>query len=119
MPEQLEMGVERAIALVLRYGALISTLVMAAGIGLGLFKGFPSLVYGRLSARPSFILPRLIRLDPITIVEVGVLLLLTTPIARIVVAVVGFALQRDLKYVLISLGVLAVVLLSISFAIEA
>lgn len=109
---------ERGIAVVLRYGALISTLIMAAGTALAVFRGN----IGRSPAYP-FIRPRellsdLLLLDPLAVTELGVLLLLFTPIARIVIAVIGFAAERDLKYVLISLGVLAVVLLSISFAIE-
>lgn len=109
----------RAIVVVLRYGSLLGTLVMAAGVVLALVRGTP---VGPGDSRPihfDLLLWRLLRLEPLAIIESGVLMLLFTPIARIVAAVIGFALERDLKYVLISLGVLAVVLLSISFAIEA
>lgn len=110
---------ERAITLVLRYGALLSTLVMAAGIVLAVARG----TFGQAATchpiRLDVLFSNLLRLDPLAVTEFGVLLLLFTPIARIVVAILGFAMERDWKYVLISLGVLAVVLLSISFAIEA
>jgi uncharacterized membrane protein len=48
--------------------------------------------------------------DPSAIVQLGVLLLIATPIARVVFAVIGFAIERDRLYVLISLIVLAVLI---------
>jgi uncharacterized membrane protein len=110
---------EHAISVVLRYGAIVSTLIMAAGVVLAMFRGSLGASSAYRLIHPRDLLPPLLRLEPVAIVETGILLLLFTPIARIVVAVIGFALERDLKYVLISLGVLAIVLLSISFAIEA
>lgn len=114
---------EHAIALVLRYGSLLATVIMAVGLGL-------LLVRGGLSAMPQFhrprahriavaaLAPELVKFNPAAMIELGILLLLLTPIFRILVAIVTFALERDYKYVLVSVGVLAVVLLSISFAIE-
>ena len=110
---------EHAISIVLRYGAIISTLIMAAGVALAMFRGSLGMSSAYHPIHPRDLFPHLLRLEPVAIIESGILLLLFTPIARIVVAVIGFALERDLKYVLISLGVLAIVLLSISFAIEA
>lgn len=109
---------ERAIALVLRYGSLVSTLIIALGLGSMLLRGPGTSLATYHRVRLSMLLSNLVRFDPGALTEFGVLLLLFTPIFRIVVAAVSFALERDLKYVLISLGVLAVVLLSISFAVE-
>ena len=47
----------------------------------------------------------------------GALLLLATPVVRIVVALVMFARDRDWRYVWISLGVLAIVLASSWFGV--
>jgi uncharacterized protein len=110
---------EKAIATVLRYGALISTLIMAAGVALAVFRGRLGMSSAYTLIHPRDLFPPLLRLDPVAVIEFGIVTLLFTPIARIVAAIIGFALERDLKYVLISLGVLAVVLLSITFAIEA
>ncbi len=106
-----------AIALTLRYGALTSTLVMALGVGLLLLHGpLPSLTAAPSSARGlSWI--ELRRLEPEAVIRAGILLLLLTPVFRIVVAAVGFALERDFRYLLVSLGVLGVVLASIGFAV--
>jgi hypothetical protein len=46
----------------------------------------------------------------------GILLLLLTPVFRVVLATINFALESDGKYVLISLGVLAIVLLGIGYS---
>ncbi len=51
--------------------------------------------------------------DPAAVIQVGVLLLIATPIARVVFAVVGFALERDRFYVAVSLAVLAVLMASL------
>lgn len=51
--------------------------------------------------------------DGAAIVQLGLLLLIATPIARVVFAVVGFAVERDRLYVAISLVVLAVLMLGL------
>jgi uncharacterized protein len=108
----------RAIVIVLKYGSLFATLVMALGIAMLLARGAHIAPETSHPISLGVLLSRLLRLEPLAVLEAGILLLLFTPIARIVVAIIGFAMERDLKFVLISLGVLAVVVLSISFAIE-
>lgn len=44
------------------------------------------------------------------LIQLGLLLLIATPVARVVLSVAVFALQRDRRYVLITLVVLAVLL---------
>jgi uncharacterized membrane protein len=57
---------------------------------------------------------RLLRLgDPAAVIQVGVLLLIATPIARVVFAMAGFALVRDRLYTAVSLTVLAVLMISL------
>lgn len=46
------------------------------------------------------------------ITAAGMIILLATPVLRIVVAGVQFLRERDLKYVFISLGVLGIVMLA-------
>ena len=109
---------ERAIAIVLRYGSLISTVIMAVGLGLALVAGRTHALAPYERVDLSLLLGNLVRFDPPAITALGLLLLLLTPIFRIVVAAISFALERDLKYFLISLGVLGVVLISIRLAME-
>jgi uncharacterized membrane protein len=51
--------------------------------------------------------------EPAAIVQLGILLLIATPVARVVFAVIGFAMERDRLYVVISLIVLAVLTFSL------
>ena len=51
--------------------------------------------------------------DPAAIIQLGVLLLIATPVARVVFAVIGFALERDRLYVVVSTIVLAILAFSL------
>ena len=52
------------------------------------------------------------------IATAGLLVLLATPMLRIVVACVQFFRERDLKYALVSLGVLSIVVLAYFLGIQ-
>lgn len=48
--------------------------------------------------------------EPAAIIELAVLLLIATPIARVVFALIAFSIERDKLYILVSTVVLAVLL---------
>jgi uncharacterized membrane protein len=48
--------------------------------------------------------------DPAAIIQLAVLLLIATPVARVVFALISFAIERDKLYVAVSLVVLMVLL---------
>lgn len=48
--------------------------------------------------------------DPAAIIQLAVLLLIATPVARVVFALVAFAIERDKLYMVVSAAVLAVLL---------
>lgn len=52
------------------------------------------------------------------IAAAGLLVLLATPVLRIVVACIQFFRERDLKYALVSLGVLGIVILAYFLGIQ-
>lgn len=54
-----------------------------------------------------------ISLDPAGLIQLGLLLLIATPVARVVFSVVGFAMERDWMYVAFTLIVLATLLYSL------
>ena len=112
---------DRVIGNLLRAGVLIAAAVVLAGgivylIHHGaaspayrIFRGEPSnlrsvggIVSGALAGRGR------------GLIQLGLLLLIATPVARVAFSVVGFALQRDRKYVIITLIVLGVLLFSLS-----
>ena len=96
MSEVREPGFDRIVALVLRVGAFSCFFVMLAGLIVGLF------VHGRI---------------PLGIERAGVLLMLATPVVRVIVACFLFFRERDWKYGWISLGVLVILMLGSLFGI--
>jgi uncharacterized membrane protein len=87
---------DRVVAMVLRVGAFSCFFVMLAGLLFGLFVGGP------ISA---------------DIERAGVLLMLATPVVRVLVAGILFLREKDWKYGAISFGVLAILLLGAVFGI--
>jgi uncharacterized membrane protein len=96
MSEMREPKFDRIVALVLRVGAFGCFFVMLTGLICGAFGA------GRISA---------------DIELAGVLLMLATPVVRVVVACFLFFQEKDWKYGWISLGVLVILLLGSVFGI--
>jgi uncharacterized membrane protein len=88
---------------------------MALGIALAAFiRGEPRMSPQTLTL--GSLIMKAFEFDPLAVTQVGILLLLMTPVFRILVAIAAFAFERDLRYLLISSGVLLIVLGSIAFA---
>ena len=112
--------IEETVGNLLRVGLLIATVVVAAGavIYLARHGGEPT-VYRIFHGEP----PDLRGVAGIVdvaldwrgrgLIQLGLLLLLATPVARVVFSVVAFALQEDWFYVGVTAVVLAVLLYSI------
>jgi uncharacterized membrane protein len=107
----LQVGVFLASAVVLVGGVLYVWTHFGRSVDYRTFVGEPS---DLRSVKGLFRL--LMAGDPAAVIQVGVLLLIATPIARVVFAVVGFALERDRFYVAVSLAVLAVLMASLLFS---
>lgn len=54
-------------------------------------------------------------LEPRSIIMLGLLILIATPVARVVMCVVGFLMERDRLYVVVSSIVLVILLYSLFF----
>jgi uncharacterized membrane protein len=52
--------------------------------------------------------------DASAVIQIGILLLIATPVARVAFGVIGFAIERDRLYTIVSLTVLAILLFSLS-----
>jgi len=96
MSQVREPAFDSAVALVLRAGAFGCFFIMLAGLIDGLF------MTGHI---------------PVDIERAGVLLMLATPIVRVVVACFLFFREKDWKYGWISLGVLVILMLGSVFGI--
>lgn len=111
------------ISSVLRYGVVLSAILVLLGVSI-LFVHQPSGFPGSLSQlvsendyRPTLSASQLFAgvaaANPIYLIELGLVVLLLTPVTRVAASVVMFALQRDRAYVLITLVVLTILLLSV------
>lgn len=113
--------VEVAIANLLRTGVLLSAAIVLFGGAVYLtrhggapaeyrvFRGEPNDL-----RHPVRIFQSAIGLHGRGIIQLGLLLLIGTPIARVAFAIFGFAAERDRMYVVISSIVLAVLLYSLT-----
>jgi uncharacterized membrane protein len=96
MSQVREPDFDRVVAWVLRMGAFGCFFIMLAGLLVGIF------VHGRI---------------PEGIERAGVLLMLATPVVRVLVAGILFLREKDWKYGAISFGVLTILLLGALFGI--
>ena len=96
MSQLREPAFDRAVALVLRTGAFGCFFIMLIGLIVSLF------LKGSI---------------PLHIERTGVLLMLATPVVRVIVACFLFFREKDNKYGWISLGVLVILMLGAAFGI--
>jgi uncharacterized membrane protein len=106
------------VSYVLAIGVTVSATVIALGFALAIAFGWRTSLTGAapgpadladFAAMPSGVLA----LRPAAITQLGLALLLATPVVRVAASVVGFALEEDRLYVVVTLMVLAVLLGSI------
>ena len=116
--------VEILIGQVLRAGVLLSCFVALVGLGIYLFHHAAATpnyhvfhsVYAPLRSVYQ-VVPHAFQGHPMAIIQLGVLLLIATPVARVAFLVGAFALEGDRMYVVVSGLVLVILLGSILFAI--
>src|SRR5579885_307843 len=111
--------IETIIASLLRAGVAIAMIVVLAGgiayvrrhgsarTDLHSFHGEPASLRSVLAIGRDAFRPR-----SLAVIQLGLLLLILTPIARVVLSVFAFALERDWLYVGVTLLVLALLLYS-------
>lgn len=56
-------------------------------------------------------------LAPYIFLYAGILLLMITPLARVIITLIGFATERDWNFVLVSFFILCVIIVSITYSI--
>ncbi|HEV2215275.1 MAG TPA: DUF1634 domain-containing protein [Terracidiphilus sp.] len=111
---------ENIIGNLLRAGVLLAAAIVLSGGVLYLLRFHAQPVHygtfhpGGADTRTfAGILNSAFRGNSLGLMQFGLLLLIATPVARVVMAVAGFALERDRMYVLVSLIVLGVLLFSL------
>jgi uncharacterized membrane protein len=119
-PRVTDAGIERVVSVLLRTGVLIAaSVVFAGGIYYLTRHGGEPANYRHFTGQPSIdrivteIVEGALALRARSVIQLGILLLIATPIARVAVSLVAFVLERDRTYVAITALVLAVLLISL------
>ncbi|MFL6350539.1 MAG: DUF1634 domain-containing protein [Bryobacteraceae bacterium] len=115
-----DVSIERMVSALLRTGVVISGLVVFCG---GIYylarHGHENAGHGTFHAEPSIdrilgqIVAGAVGLRARSIIQLGLVLLIATPIARVAFSLVAFALERDRTYVVITSVVLTILLYSL------
>lgn len=113
-PDQRLRQAELIISHVLRGGVVASAGIIAIGV----LRFYLQMAFtGQVTLNYPHTLPTVIeqltRGEPLAIVMLGLLVLLLTPILRVAISIVVFALERDWLYTIITLLVLLILLVSL------
>lgn len=114
--------VEQVVGRLLQLGVLFAALVTAiGGVMLLIHHGGAPAAYAVFQGEPATlrslgaIVGGAFSGQAMSIVQLGLLLLIATPVARVAFTLVAFALQRDRLYVLVTTVVLALLLYGLVF----
>ena len=117
-----EHEIEQVIGRLLQFGVLLAAAVtLLGGVMLLLHHGSTAVSYATFQGEPAYLrsLTAIVRAafagDAMAVVQLGLLLLIATPVARVAFTLVAFALQRDRLYVLVTTIVLALLLYGLLF----
>ncbi len=106
------------VSMVLIVGVSISAVLIAAGFAGSLLVGWEGSLLGAAAgtaATSDFgaLGPNLLALRPVGLAQLGLVVLVATPVVRVGASVVGFVLEGDRLYAGITLVVLTILLLSL------
>jgi uncharacterized membrane protein len=121
-PRISDRAVEQVVGRMLQLGVLLAAVVVLIGAVMLLWQhGSKPVSYVTFTGEPEAlrsvagILRGAMSMQSHAIVQLGLLLLIATPIARVALTLVAFAIQRDRTYVVITLIVLALLLYGLLF----
>jgi len=113
-PERFRVLVSSVLIIGVVTSAILLTLAFLGSLVVG-WDG--SLVGAADRVRPdadfSNVIASLSRGRPIAIAQLGLLVLVATPVVRVLASVIGFTLEGDRLYASVTLGVLAILLISL------
>jgi len=112
---QIEATVEQRIARLLNVGTLVAIVLVLIGVVMMLIQGIdPLQATGATDPRATFSL--LAVGNPAGLIWLGTFVVVSLPIARVLVALVGFVREGDRPMALIAVAIVAVIALSIAIA---
>ncbi len=118
-------AIDPVISVVLRFGVLLSAAIIVAGIALYVVESgsraillAPSGIPAHADADPAslrVVLDQLGPPQPAAVTDLGLLVLIVTPVVSVAIATAGFGVERDWLYV--GIGVLVLAALIAGFAL--
>jgi uncharacterized membrane protein len=112
--------VQAAIGHLLRVGVLIAAAVVFVGaVGYVATSGLQKSRFGSFAGAPTGlnsvtgVLHGALHLQSKAVMQLGLVLLILTPVARVVLSAISFALERDWLYVVITLVVLTLLMVGL------
>ena len=117
--EQLDLTIGR----ILRYGVILSIVIVLIGMTVYLIRHGSEVpdytsfkMVSAMLRNPAGIIDRALHFTGTGIIQLGLLFLIATPIARVFFSVIAFFRQRDYMYTLITLIVFLILLFSLFLA---
>ncbi|HYG58028.1 MAG TPA: DUF1634 domain-containing protein [Symbiobacteriaceae bacterium] len=107
---KLELFISRA----LMVGVSLSGIVIGLGLLLLLLTGEGGYPAGQYPIAPAALAAGVVALKPYAVINLGLILLVFTPIFRVAASAVAFVAERDHLYAVISLLVLVILLISLA-----
>lgn len=111
--------IQSLIGSVLRWGVLLSMAVVIVGGAIYLSRhGHNVIDYSKFKGEPDFtrnlgaIFHGIAGLKGRAIIQLGIILLIATPVTRVLFSAVGFLIEKDYLYVGITLVVLSIIMVS-------
>ncbi|MFL5757840.1 MAG: DUF1634 domain-containing protein [Chloroflexota bacterium] len=112
---QIEATVEQRIARLLNVGTLVAIVLVLIGVVMMLIQGIDPL-QATGATDPRATLSLLAAGNPAGLIWLGTFVVVSLPIARVLVALVGFVREGDRPMALIAVAIVAVIALSIAIA---
>lgn len=120
MKSAADVRLDRVVGAVLRTGVTLAAAVVLVG-GVAWLAGHNQVVPDRHRFHPGGrfaelggIIQGVATLQPLYLIQLGLLLLIATPIVRVMVCAIGFTAERDRTYAIISTIVLALLVFGIA-----
>lgn len=110
-PERAPFDMNAVIGWILQGGVMLSSFVILIGVVLSFFHA---------GSRQTLVFPHtlsevwsgLLALQPVSVIALGLLLLLATPVIRVAASIIAFGLEHDRRYVVITSVVLGILVIS-------
>jgi uncharacterized membrane protein len=102
------------ISTILLIGSFCAAGLLVLGLGMLVFRAQPEEHLATLT-RPDFsnLLSHLLRGESVGVISLGILVMMFTPLLRVVVAAFSFFWEKDFRYAAVAVGVMLILLFTI------